>query len=268
MEADVNITSVVFPKTVKAICDMAFFGCYGLTSITIPDSVTSIGDSALANCTNLTNINVDEANTVYHSNGNCLIEILSKTLISGCQSSIIPADGSVTRIGESAFEWCDRLTSVTIPNSVTSIGSYTFASCDSLMSVTIPDSVASIGERVFYYCSALTDITINSKDVVIYDSSYTIPSNATIRGYEGSTAQAYATKYNRTFEVIKDLSGDMDGNDGVNTNDAIYLLRYTFEPDKYPLSKNGDINDDGEVDSADAIYLLRHVLLPEKYPLN
>ena len=36
---------------------------------------------------------------------------------------------SVTSIGESAFYFCDYLTSVTIPNSVTSIGSEAFYKC-------------------------------------------------------------------------------------------------------------------------------------------
>ena len=52
---------------------------------------------------------------------------------------------SVTSIGDSAFEDCSSLTSVTIPDSVTSIGSYAFYNCSSLTSVTTPDSVTSIG---------------------------------------------------------------------------------------------------------------------------
>jgi hypothetical protein len=42
----------------------------------------------------------------------------------------------VSSIGQSAFNSCTSLTSVTIPNSVTSIGNYAFDSCRSLASVT------------------------------------------------------------------------------------------------------------------------------------
>ena len=66
----------------------------------------------------------------------------------------------VTTIGWGAFEDCDDLTSVTIPDSVTSIGDGAFAECESLTNVTIPDSVTSIGCGTFLYCTSITSITI------------------------------------------------------------------------------------------------------------
>ena len=69
---------------------------------------------------------------------------------------------SVTSIGESAFENCSGLTSVTIPNSVTSIGVWAFYECSGLTSITIPNSVTSIGESAFSWCSSLTSVTIGN----------------------------------------------------------------------------------------------------------
>ena len=116
------------------------FDCYeSLESVTIPDSVTSIGIGVFSHCTSLTSITVAEENPIYHSAGNCIIETASKTLIAGCKNSVIPDDGSVTRIEDGAFSGCTKLTSVTIPDSVTSIGGDAFCDCTSLTSITIPN---------------------------------------------------------------------------------------------------------------------------------
>ena len=66
---------------------------------------------------------------------------------------------SVTSIGDFAFYYLTRLTSVTIPNSVTSIGDYAFSRCPQLTELIIPNSVASIGNDAFYNCG-LTSVTI------------------------------------------------------------------------------------------------------------
>ena len=68
-------------------------------------------------------------------------------------------------------------------------------------------------------------------------------------------------------EVISYITGDINGDETINSDDAIYLLKHTFLPEQYPLSGSGDMNGDGKVDSDDAVYLLKHTFLPEQYPL-
>ena len=200
-----NLTSITIPDSLTSIEHDMFAGCSSLTSITIPDSVTSIGDDAFYGCSSLTSITVEEGNAKYHSAGNCLIETASKTLVAGCKNSVIPTDGSVTSIGDSAFSGCDGLTSITIPNSVASIGWGAFANCSGLTSIILPNSVTSIELGAFADCNNLTSITFLSPNTELIGDAYhddvdrTIPSTATIYGYEGSTAQAYAEKYGRTF---------------------------------------------------------------------
>ena len=155
-----SLTSITIPDGVTSIGDGAFWGCDSLRSITIPDGVTSIGGRAFSGCSSLESIIVEAGNTAYYSEGNCLIETDSKTLIAGCKNSIIPSDGSVTHIGDHAFYGCSSLTSITIPDSVTSIGDGAFYWCDSLTSITIPEGVTSIGDFAFWNCSSLTSITI------------------------------------------------------------------------------------------------------------
>ena len=157
-----DLANITIPNFVTSIGEGAFYGCTGLTSVTIPDSVTSIGEGAFYGCTGLTSITVAKGNTKHHSAGNCLIETATKTLLSGCKTSVIPTDGSVTSIGEGAFYGCTGLTSITIPDSVTSIGDYAFMDCTGLTSITIPDSVTSIGDSAFKGCTGLKSVTIGN----------------------------------------------------------------------------------------------------------
>ena len=155
-----SLTSVTIPDSVTSIGSGAFYNCTSLTSITIPSSVTSIGDDAISWCIGIESIIVESGNSKYHSEGNCLIETESKTLIRGCKNSIIPSDGSVTSVGDYAFSCCIFLESINIPDGVTTIGDYAFEGCDKLTNVVISDSVESIGGFSFLSCGSLTSITI------------------------------------------------------------------------------------------------------------
>ena len=145
----------MIPNSVMCIGDFAFYHCNELTSITIGNGMTSIGMRAFDGCSRLTSITVANGNTKYLSNGNCLIETNSKTLILGCKDSIIPSDDSVTSIGKHAFRGCNGLTSITIPNSVTGIGSYAFDGCSSLTSITIPKRFKKTRKKIFKGCKKI-----------------------------------------------------------------------------------------------------------------
>ena len=78
----------------------------------------------------------------------------------------------VTAIGECAFNCCNNLNSVTIPNSVISIGDWAFNQCYNLTSVTIPSSVTSIGNNVFQLCASLSTIIIPQSVTSIGDGAF------------------------------------------------------------------------------------------------
>lgn len=99
---------------------------------------------------------------------------------------------SVTSIGDRAFSWCDRITTVTIPNSVKTIGKLAFESCYDLVTVIIPDSVTAIHYGAFMNCSSLASLIIPDSVESISTqafffckslSSITIPGSITKIGY-------------------------------------------------------------------------------------
>ena len=69
---------------------------------------------------------------------------------------------TVTEIATWAFNKCNTLTEVTLPNTVDEIGYQAFFNCSNLTNVTIPEGVTKIGQAAFYGCSQLTSITIPS----------------------------------------------------------------------------------------------------------
>ncbi len=122
----VDLESVVIPEGVTFIDAAAFSGCTSLRHISIPASVTKIGNGMWTSnpfeaCPAIESIEVAEGNEKYFVEGNCLIERESKTLIAGCKTSVIPADGSVTSIGGYAFCGCTLLESIVIPESIEEI---------------------------------------------------------------------------------------------------------------------------------------------------
>ena len=176
------------PNTITRIAENAFYSNENITKIIIPNSVTEIGAKAMGFCTLLKNISVASDNPAY-----CDIDgvLFNKDVTKLCQylrarttkEYVIPE--TVTTIGEYAFYYSSKLTSVIIPKSVTSIensafqfckkiasfelpevlesiGNNAFANCEAVKSFVIPNSVTTIGRNAFQKCKALQTVTIGS----------------------------------------------------------------------------------------------------------
>ena len=292
-----DLETVIIPNSVTNIGENAFSYC-GIKEVKIPASVTTIGDEAFMSSGRLENIEVDEANKYYKSVDDVLFDKDMKTLIAYPYSKknvsyTIP--NGVTSIGLSAFHGSRYLKNVTLSDTVTIIEERAFFSCSNFESIVITDNVTEIGNSVFYgdsklasvklpksvgkiglnafgSCNSLALIEIENPECDIYDYSATIYKTAVISGYSGSTAQAYAEKYERNFVPLGDKPatpayqlGDANADGKIDSSDASLILA------EYAIIQTGanttftdaqklaaDVNKDGSVASTDASKILAY----------
>jgi hypothetical protein len=139
---------------------------------------------------------VDAANSVYSS--------LDGILFNKAQTTLIQFPGG-------------RGGSYAIPNSVTSIGQSAFEFCTSLISVTIPNSVTSIGDNAFYYCTNLTGVYFQGNAPTVATFVFTGATNVTVYYLPGTTGWG-TTFAGRPVVLWNPLVQTGDASFGVRTN--------------------------------------------------
>ena len=108
----------------------------------------------------------------------------------------------ITSIGASAFENCTSLEIIELEEGITSINGYAFYGCTSLKELELSKSLKSIGENAFEGCTSLRKITAYPKLTSLKNTSFRKCSALTIRGYEESYIQKYATEKEIPFESM------------------------------------------------------------------
>ena len=177
-EGCTRLENIAIPKRAKTVGGGAFKDCARLESITVPYGITIIGSSTFANCTNLLNITIPKSVTVIKDgafSGCKRLESIASYEEESHEPFTPPADEfrtgilknseyregfllSTTSIGWNAFEGCENLTTVAVPDGAYSIGSYAFKGCSKLTSVIIPKSINYIGFGIFEGCKSMQNI--------------------------------------------------------------------------------------------------------------
>lgn len=119
---------------------------------------------------------------------------------------------TVTEIATWAFNKCNTLTEVTLPNTVDEIGYQAFFNCSNLTNVTIPEGVTKIGQAAFYGCSQLTSITIPST-ITDMDTAFS-----------GNTALSQVTLTNGIPKISSSAFKDCTGLTEIKIPTSVYEI--------------------------------------------
>ena len=101
-----------------------------------------------------------------------VIKINDRVFSDNINLTSVKIDNGLVEICRLAFNGCQNLESVMLPESLTTLGSEAFSSCKSLRAVKIPSGVASIPESCFYGCSSLESVTIPEGVTAIGDYAF------------------------------------------------------------------------------------------------
>ncbi len=178
-----NVTTIEYQQGMTALttlvlqngeADMEVAGssfgyCDALTTLEVEADVVTI-PSVLYNVGTLQEINVAEGNTHYYSEAGVLFvreNSTSKlTLVKFPKSSpitdyVIPEDKYIKAIGEYAFDRCQNLVSVEIPEGLEVIREEAFNWCENLKTITMGPDVKELQSYAFYYCKNLETLTLS-----------------------------------------------------------------------------------------------------------
>ncbi|MBR4062481.1 MAG: leucine-rich repeat protein [Clostridia bacterium] len=180
--------SITVSDTVEDIYQGIFDLCPNLESIYIGANVNfmrPLFGLAPEKAYNLSKIEVSPNNIYFLTKGNCLIETQSKIIILAYGEAEIPADGSVTTIGEMAFAYYPYK-SIAIPESIGTIESQAFThSC--LESVVLPKNLKNMQTHVFTVCEKLKSIDLNGYTEIPVGTFYNASNLTEIIGLENVT---------------------------------------------------------------------------------
>lgn len=184
-----EVESVIVPDGMKTIGHNAFIECYDLKSIQIPNSVTKIDSMAFYGCFGLKNIEIPDSVTDLGE------DAFNQ---SGLESVKLPANIKVIESG--MFIYCKNLKSIEIPDGVWKIDRFAFNFCESLAEVKLPDSVTVI-EDAFQCCESLTELALPDGMTEISDTAFNASYNIRVT-YKGKTYT-----YDRIGELYAEING-------------------------------------------------------------
>jgi len=305
----ISLTSVTMGNSVTTIGEYAFYYCISLTSVTIGNRVTTIGNAAFYYCTSLTHVwytgsrtdrnkisigsyNSDLTSATWHYNS-CWGSA-THTYDNSCDTECNVC-GDTRTTTHSYDHACDTDCNV--------CGESRTVTHDYQWVIDLQETCGTDGvkheECTVCHAKRSEDTVIPATNAHTYDDACDANCNVckterTPPHAPGAEWMHDETTHWRACTLCKQkleqqahidngeggctvcpwktwIPGDLNGNEELTTDDAVYLLlSVMFGTEDYPTpdGMNLDFNADGSVDTNDAVYLLLHVMFgAEDYPL-
>ena len=129
-----------------------FKNCSALEVITIPKTITVIAEEAFCGCTNLQKVKFED---------NSQLKKIGNNAFENCDNlSKIVLPENVESVGEKAFYHCDLLENVKLNNKLNSLNSNVFCSCKNLKQIEFLEGLTFIGDGAFGNCYELQEIVL------------------------------------------------------------------------------------------------------------
>jgi hypothetical protein len=138
-----GVTSFTVPEGVTSMGYCIFINNPDLVTVTLPASLDFIDGEVFYNCPKLTAINVHSSSSKFCTSNGCLFskDMTKLYFVPGGFEGGFEIPSGVTEINASAFEKCEKITSVSkIGSGVTKIGRMAFSECALLKAIDVDDA--------------------------------------------------------------------------------------------------------------------------------
>jgi len=166
------LTTFLMPVGVKELGETPFENCMNIETFRFSDGLTVIPERMFEDCTKLKSVtfgpNPKIKNILFNAFFNCKsletfvmpnsVEYVDNQAFASSGLKNITFSTSLSKIGDSAFGWCDNLTEVTLPDNVKTLEGSTFYGCKNLKSFNMGNGLTEMYGGDLEGCTALESI--------------------------------------------------------------------------------------------------------------
>lgn len=158
--------SITVSDTVERVLGAIIDQCPNLERVYIGASVSAFQAPMMSYPSKVVSIEVSPENKNYSGEGNCLVDLRTKRLVWGCNTSVIPDDGSIEIIGPSAFYNAVEFSTTYLPEGIKIIEPGAFSFCLGLEYLRLPSTLEKNWGSTFSNCTNLKCVDLNGYTVI------------------------------------------------------------------------------------------------------